>query len=336
MAREETVSLVFGLKPSAAPDLEIVSLVTLEWVRSIQAAATAIDPSASVRVLYVSTERGSLRKRALIVWDKGKRNPILATIVAASAVFGIGIIDEIRDRVTVELVDYLQGEFLPEIDYCWGDDDDDEKEEDQEDEGDSEIHYYAPDVERPFGLEQMLNVCVTSNEVQNHKRNLFYNLQRDPTIISIGISVGEDGTEILNIPSNRFAEYEGFWSSDDGHTKDVEHILDVTLSQEPPTSVTELWRFHQYGMGHLNAIMEDVEFLAEFRKGELKGRIGIGTEMRIRVKVRMKMTSKGWRGIRGGKSVTQVLHPRTGLLETAENLYAVPGPISNTEDVEDC
>ena len=175
-----------------------------------------------------------------------------------------------------------------------------------------------------------------SGEVQRHRRNMFSYLQQDPAITSIGFSIGERGSEIANIPSEHFAEYEGFWLSDDGHIKEVEHIIDVTLSEKPPSSVTKFWRFRQYGMGSLNAIMEDVEFLSELRHGELKERLNVGTEMKIRVKVRMRATPMGWKAIRGGKSVMQVLYPRKGVSEMQDNLYTALGPVGNTKDMEDC
>ena len=203
MAREDAVSLHFGLAPGESADLEVIASATLQWIKAIQAAAYALDPKAQIRVEIIDADQSSLRLNTILAWAE----ETLARLDRGSSKY-----PRLR-KLAVALALFLIIDALPIFDHYTGET--------------STIELNEDDRRQ---LDEFLEKIRNNPDFPQPRQRFFRELERDPSISSVEVSEGPDAPPLVSIPRAEFAERGGLWVMEEAEKeRTIHHILDVIL-----------------------------------------------------------------------------------------------------------
>lgn len=283
MAREDAISLHFGLASGESADLEVIASATLQWIGAIQAAAHALDPEAQVKVAIIDADQSSLRLNTILSWaedqlarlDRGSsKYPRLRKLAVALAIFLI-----IDAPLTF---DHYTGETTT-------------------------IELSEDDRRR---LDEFLEKIRRTPDFPQPRQGFFRELERDPSISSVEVSEGPDTPSLVSVPRAEFPERGGLWVMEEAEQeRTIHHILDVVLISPVLINEPRAWHFAQEGLPEFRAIMKDRRFLAALEQQHVQERLRTGIRMRIQLEIKEYWKDNAWKVRRKGRSVTQVISP---------------------------
>ena len=147
--------------------------------------------------------------------------------------------------------------------------------------------------------------------MQNANRKFYRTIERDPSIVAVGVKEKPDSEPFIMVPSEHFAEAGGLWSpEDEGLPERVTRpIVEVVLVKPALVHTPRAWTFKPDGLPEFEAVMRDPLVLAAIQEQGLPERLREGIPMTLRLEVREVYADGKWRLVRGGRSVIRVLHP---------------------------
>lgn len=235
-----SLSLYFGLREGHNADLEIVSRAAIEWVNSVRYAANMVEPTAKVRVEFISAHEGSLSLNTILDWGESKlekiKHPRLASLAAGLAIF-------------------LTVDAGPAIEYWFGE----------------PMALEMTDEEKELFLE-LLETISRSEELKKSNRNFFNVISNDSSVSGVGICEAAGEPPAIMIPSSQFADRSGLWEQDsDPIERPQERVSDVIL-ETPDLSIEDRkWRFLDIATGkRFTAKMRDQNFVEKLAQGKIK------------------------------------------------------------------
>lgn len=283
---EGNLSLYFKLKEGKKADLEVVAEAALHWVAALRASAAAIDPDSRIRVEFVDAKESSLRLNTILEWMESAlarvetgagKYPRLRNLALSIALF----------LVTTTAAHYVD-DFL-----------------------DGEPAFSLSDEDRRL-LKKLLEGIREAPEVEAEGRKFFRVLERDTSITGVGISQDREELPPIIIPSSEFAERGGLWRvEEDEQERTLRPILDVTLIAPVLLSRPRSWTFQPEGLPEFKAKMKDKRFLAALEHDHVRENLRTGIPMTIRLEVRQKKIDGDWVVKQGGRSVTEVIAPKS-------------------------
>lgn len=288
LADKELVSLYLDVALNEEVDLEVAAKAAIEWAKALKAAARAFDNTKEYRVNLVAAQPGS--KRWLAKIEESRANQ--AVVAAKQKWDNIPLI--IRLALTAVVV--LPVTAKETYDAYLGDD------------GFSDTQ-----------LEQMREVigkAADDPEMQEHKREMYRQAQRDRSIIGLGGGVPdrENWRPLVIIPSNRFAEGTGLFElqEEEPEEKPIYQTLDVILVSPNLDNPRLTWVFRQEGIpGTIKAAMADEKFLSALENSQVREKFHSPIHMKIKLEIIQVQKNGGWAVKHGGRSVVEVISPPT-------------------------
>lgn len=278
------LSLYLDLKPGEKADLEVVAQAVLHWVSGLRSAASAIDPSAQIRVELLNASEGSLSLNALLSWAEGqlaqvhhggKKYPHLYALAVALALF-VG--------------EHVGGHYLD--DFL----------------GNGPV--VALSEEDRALLRELIERAAKAPEVHSQSRRFFKSLEHDPSISGVGIAQQHGAKPTKLIPSTEFAQHSGLWAiEEDELERTLRPVLDVILISPVLLPRPRSWTFRPEGLPEFQATMKDRRFLAALDQDHIRERLRTGIPMTIRLEVKEKKVDGDWVPQKKGRSVTEVISP---------------------------
>lgn len=89
-------------------------------------------------------------------------------------------------------------------------------------------------------------------------------------------------------------------------------MIDVVLVKPTLVHTPRAWTFKPEGLPEFDAVMRDPLVLQAIQEQGLPERLREGIPMTVRLEVREVLVEGQWKLVRGGRSVTKVLHPEIG------------------------
>lgn len=284
--QEEALGLYFKLKPGEKADLEIISSAAIAWVETLRATARAIDPDAEIRVELVDADESSLIFNTLVEWleknveqrlDRlavgGQKLPRTRKLALALAIFVI----------TTGIPTYL--EYFDSSEFT--------------DEDRATMKH----------IQEKLDADVA---VQTAKRKFYRTLEREPSIVGVGIKEAPKGDPIFIVPSAVFSEAGGLWVlEEEGVQQQISQpVLEVTLVKPALVHTPRSWTFKPDGLPEFDAVMRDAKVLRAIQEKRFPADFGEGVRMTVRLEVNEVFVDGQWKLVRGGRSVMRVISPK--------------------------
>lgn len=281
---ENSISLYFGLKDGERADLEVVAAAAIQWVEVLRAAASAIDPEAQIRVELIDASESSLRLNTIFEWMEEQ----LAQIEEGAREFPR------LKKLAIALVVFVVLEAGPTYDFYFGDP--------------PKLSLSEEDRRR---LDDLIKRAQEAPDLEIPKRKFYKTLERDPSIVEIGMSEGRGDRLVITVPSTEFAERSGLWAiMEDEQERTLHPVLDVTLIAPVLLSRPRSWSFQPEGLPEFNAVMRDKRFLKALEESHVRERLRTGIPMTIRLEVKEQKDGGDWVMKRGGRSVIEVISPK--------------------------
>lgn len=282
---ENTITLYFGLKENEKADLEVVAEAALKWVIAMRAAAREFDPEANFRVELVDIQEGSLKLNTILDWAEEQLSKLDE---------GSGKYWRLR-KLAIALSVFVVFTGVPTYDFYFG-----EQPEAQLSQEDREL------------LQSLIERLGDNFEFQEKKRRFYKEIERDNSIVEVGVSESRDSPPVITVPSDQFPEQSGLWAlQEDSEVRTSYEELDVTLVAPMLVSKKRSWKFDAEGRGEFSAIMGDEEFLKALETDHVKERLRVGIQMKIRMKVDEEKIGGAWTVKRRGRVVVKVIEPDT-------------------------
>jgi hypothetical protein len=283
--QSDTLGLYFRLREGEKADLEIISSAAIAWVETLRATAQALDPDADIRVELVDADESSLLFNTIVSWLEknverrlerlgrgGKRLPRTRKLALALAIF----------LVSTGYPTYL--EYFSDADFT------------------------DEDRAQMKRIEEKLDADIA---VQTAKRKFFRTLEREPSVVAVGIKERGDAEPIFMIPSDQFPEGAGLWSVEEGIQEQITHpVLEVVLVKPALVHTPRTWTFKPDGLPEFDAVMRDAKVLQAIQDKGFPEQMREGIRMTIRLEVREVLVDGQWKLVRGGRSVIRVISPR--------------------------
>lgn len=290
------ISLYFDIEEGQSPDLEVIARASLAWNDLIKEIIAVVDPSAEVRVEFLSGTVGSRSINSVVkaVWKVAVEHPWTSGPLAAIAgVFLLALPTHLAD----DTVDYVLEEVFGHQDDQLSDDDV------------TRVAKAVADMER--------NKCAVEL-----RREIYRQAERDSTITGIGSTPKVGQKPKVIVPRSEFRQRSGggeiteqlieqrtIWKRD----------YPVTIVRSYSRAEERRWRFEHDG-AEFSATMRDPDFLAEIKGGHTGIEIGEGVEIRIDLRIKEELVDGLWNVKE--QDVMKVIHPsgdRQPLMEFAAN-----------------
>jgi hypothetical protein len=258
MADEETISLYLDLEPDNRADIEVVARAALAWAAVIREMAAHLDPMSEVRVDLISGTEGSLSLNAVF---RFVRNAVPSPKTSKALLFGIVLwlarhpadwaYDQVLDAVKHRAL--LHGKHISDDD--------------------------AQDIARQVTI--LLKPAVAGQP----KRELFREIERDPSIIGVGASINHGDRPADIVPRAEFKQRAGeaVEMGDDDRRRTVVSELDVVLVSPVLKDAERSWRFQHGALPEFGATMKDHDFLEALNAGRIDVPLRPGVAMRIQL-----------------------------------------------------
>lgn len=279
---ENGFSLYFGLHDGRKADLEAVSRAAIHWADSVRLAANAIDPSATVRIEYVSAHESSLSLNTILDWGETQLEKLHSSRRPRLAATAIG------------LAIFLVIDAGPTIEFWLGDEDNLELSED----------------DRKL-LEEMFDKISSSTEIAESNRRFFQAVEADPAISSVGLAEEPRGRLAFSVPSSQFAERSGLWEqSENREWRWSERDADVILETPNLSQNDRVWRFMDVATEvPFTAKMRDEVFIETLKAGGISENLRMGIKMQIHIRFKEEFVDGEWVSIPSTIEVMRVTLP---------------------------
>lgn len=266
-------------------DLEVIAAAALAWVDALRAAASVLDPDSELKVEIVDADEASLTINTIIEWFEKHVETKLERLERGGARLPR------TKKLALAVALFVVTTGIPTADFYFGEDD-------------------FTDEDRAL-MEELLNELKDDSSVQNANRRFYRTIERDSSITGVGVKETPTGAPIVIVPSGRFAEAGGLWTPDeDGLPEKVTRpVMDVVLVKPALVHTPRAWSFKPEGLPEFDAVMRDPLVLKAIQEQGLPERLREGIPMTIRLEVREILVDGQWKLVRGGRSVTRVLHP---------------------------
>ncbi|THD74358.1 MAG: hypothetical protein E7812_18715 [Phenylobacterium sp.] len=281
------LSLYFQLKPGEKADLEVVASAALAWVEGLRASARAMDPDAVVQVEIVDADESSLLINAILKWFEKTVEPKLDRLARGAEKLPR------TKQLAITLAAFLVITGPETYDFYFGKD-----------------KFTAEDRKH---LEELLAQTRDNKDVQAARRRFYRAVERDPSIVAVGVKEAPDGEPVAIVPGRLFAEGGGLWEQDEDTIQEriTRPEIEVVLIKPALVHDPRAWTFKPDGLPEFDAVMRDPEVLQAMRTG-LPQSMREGITMRVRLEVKEVMVDGQWKLVRGGRSVTKVISPPLG------------------------
>jgi len=276
------LSLHFKLKDGAKADLETVAAAAIAWVEALRAAAREIAPDNEIRVDLIDADESSLILNTALNWIETKLGTIQKSHLWRTK------------KLTIALTVFLIFTVGPTWDTYFGS---------------HTVDLSDQDRKLLRDLLEKLHKCPA---IDAPRRKFFRTLERDPKIISVGVSESPRQSPAFTIPSNRFAELGGLWMPEDSAPTEQTSrpLLDVILIRPALVGHPRSWTFKPEGLPEFEAVMKDKQFLRAMSEGKMRERLREGIPMTIRLEVKERIVGGVLKLRRGGRVVTEVVSPK--------------------------
>jgi hypothetical protein len=279
-----SITLYFDLEPDHKADLETVARTALAFAAVVRSVATHIDLASEIRIELESGTEGSLGLNAVVRWVKGfgEKHPTLVGIVMGA--MGI-ILADARGWSVGQVLDYLTGSDAPPIAKTLSDE----------------------DLKRLAGqIAEYLKHPIA----EQHRRQIYEEVQRDPSIKGLGTSGVPGKRPEIIIPRSEFPRLAGPQAlvEQAPETRIVDREVTLTLIRPRLKAEVASWRFQQGTMPEFSAEMKDRDFLDAMAAGRLPLQLQIGIEMKAILSSEEHFEGGVW--VAKKRSVTKVLSPR--------------------------
>lgn len=277
----ETLSLYFQLQEGRKADLEVVAQAALAWAEGVRAAAKAIDPHANVRIEMVDAHESSLIFNNIIRFLEDHIETKLKRIEQGGEKL------KRTRKLAIGLAMFLLVTGPSTWDLYFGDGE-----------------FTTEDRET---LKQLAETALADEDVGTARRKFYKALERDPSIVGVGVKERPSDKAIVLVPSNQFPEGAGLWDLEEQVQERVSRReLEVVLVKPALTRTPRSWTFKVPGLPEFDAVMRDENVL---KRGGLPEEMHDGITMRIRLLIKEELIDGEWRVARGGRSVEKVLYP---------------------------
>ncbi|WP_375187727.1 hypothetical protein [Sphingobium yanoikuyae] len=284
----EAISLYLDLKPLEAVDLEVAASMAIQWSKAAKAAGRAIEPEYDYRLTLIAAKPGSSKWLAAI-----ERSPINQAALRVKR--GWERVPLIL-RWSIALVVVIPATAVPTWEYWVGDESFSETQVNQ--------------------IDQAVKKAITDSDVQNHKKSMFRDAQKDGNIKGVGGGVpnSQDWKPKNLVPSNQFAEADGLFEvQEEAKERRISRVIDVILVSPDLENAHKTWVFKQDGIpGQIRAIMKDDAFLVALENRSVQEDFRTEIPMTIRLETTEKRIDGKWKVKRKGRVVTEVISPVAG------------------------
>lgn len=294
------ITLYLDLEDGASADLEIVAAASIAWSRAIKELAFIIDPSAEVRVELRSGTEGSLGLNTLIRLMKGIDRKALPGIMIGLALwFG------------KETAAWVYGNFLDDVTQQ-------EQHEQHEPLSDEDVDRIAE--------------AITKGAARQQIQRVYREVERDPAIKGVGITVRPGVRPDYIVPRAEFRELAGYGMAqvEDLRRRHTPDMVDAILIK--PVLVVgsrRKWRF-QTADGEVGFVMDDDEFVANVLRGQKPLGMLAGIILTMEVVITEQLVDGVWTVT--DRHITRVLNVR----EPDSTLpLSFGAPMSEPEDDDD-
>lgn len=236
------VSLYLALGKGKAADIEAVARASLAWAETIKEMAFIVDPSLEIRVELVSGTEGSLSLNSLIRSVKNTvSDPRKLKAIAIAVLIYFG--QQIRDYSVEGVLDWFTKEDVP-----------------------ASIKKISDEERKLLAAE--IAKALKADVGREKGRVVYRELQRDPAVEGVGISLTPETPPTVIVPRTDFAARAG----EEGVTEEVirrrteTHRETVVLLSPMLTDGDQKWKF-QLGSKNFWAVMGDARFKALLQPG---------------------------------------------------------------------
>src|SRR5690606_20245760 len=148
--------------------------------------------------------------------------------------------------------------------------------------------------------------------VQTARRKFYRTLEREPSVVAVGVRETPESDPIFVVPNTEFAHAGGLWAlEEEGIKEQITHpVLEVTLVKPALVHTPRSWTFKPDGLPEFEAVMRDAKVLRSIQEQRFPAEFGEGIRMTIRLEVREVFVNGQWKLVRGGRSVTRVISPK--------------------------
>lgn len=278
---EPDLVLEFEIEPGRSPNLENVAQALLAWNAAVQAAARAIDPTATIVVELVGVEAGSQRFRQIFkraeefaqqVEEGGQEHPLIWKHSKALAKCIAG------------------GIVLAGITYA-----------------------VTPDDQTEV-LEEIRDILRNDAGTRQCSREFYEILQEEPAICKLEVFEGENDAPLYSVPRSEFSHRSGLFELEEDE-QDVELIKprsatwEVILVKPVLVGKPRRWTFARDGI-EFSALMTDMAVLQALHDKTLAIPFAEGVMMQIEVSYKERFDGNVWLPLSDTRKVTRVLSPR--------------------------
>jgi hypothetical protein len=263
---EETITLYLGLKEGEKADFEVVGRASAAFAEAVKEISYILEPGLEVRLEFDSGTEGSLKLKAILksLHSSESRRAALLAIIGT---IGTVLIADLRGYGTGKLLDRL---FAPE------------QREQLSDE----------DVER---IAKAVMAIKQGRIAKAPMQQMFKQLDRDPTIESVGAITKPDDKPSDPVPRSEFQIRAGIAPivQTSPRTRTTPSTERLTLIRPVLLDSDRPWRFAS-PLGELPYRMDDKKFLKELLDGKAHLSMKSGIQISARVETDEELEGGVW------------------------------------------
>ena len=243
----EEITLYLGLKPGEKADFEVVGLAAAAFAEAVKEISYILEPGIEVRLEFESGLEGSLKLKALLRSlgsPDGRRGALLGVVSAV----GLILINDVRQYGVGKLLDsYL----MPE----------------------QRVHISDDDIERIAKAVKDVN---DGKIAKTPVRQMYRQLERDPSIETVGSIARPDAKPIDPIPRSQFPIRAGLEPGIEDTPRSRTSITTDLLTVISPVllNTDRTWRFGS-AFGENGYHVADLAFLNDVLNGTFPLREGV-------------------------------------------------------------
>ncbi len=284
MEASAPISLYLDLAEGESANIEVVAKAALAWSAAVKELAYVIDPSMEVEIELISGTEGSLDLNACLkAFAKfAEQKPKLATVIVTSLTW---FMVQTGSYTYERVLDWLTGKDAPPVVRQLSQ---------------SEVEAIAREV-----------VAAQEKQVAaDQRRQLFHELNKDTSIVGVGVTQERDTRPAVIVPRAEFAERAGSTitvSEAEVKRRTEVAVLPVILVSPTLKDAERSWRFQAGNLPEFGAVMKDHAFLNALVAGRIALPLRAGVEMQIELETKQEKVGDVW--VVRERSVLRVLQP---------------------------
>lgn len=263
--QQQPVTLYVGVEEGSKPDLGAVARAAIAFEAAAREILFVLDPSIQVRIELDSGTEGSLKLNSTL---KAVVSKVTDRKVLGAAAFTLlcWFSGDVRSYLTEKALDKIIGEEEPDLSAI-------------------EVKALAEEVVR------LLRGDVGKEQAQT----VYRELERDPKVISVGVTTVPDGSPRSPVPRASFPDFlrEDPQADMLPHTRDREEEVTVNLVSPVLLPGTRRWKF-SFHEGEFGAPILDEAFLRAVLSGLYPIQMVAGITMRVILRTREEMVDGVW------------------------------------------